>query len=218
MLGQKIRLTLGAIVLMFAAIETSHAIPLDIDFRDHTEWGGFASTSYSNDGVTVDANGRRLWRDNRDGYGILGGEWDEIDRQEMLTVWFDDEFFDDPGNWLTGVLLTDLFPARDGGPGGEAGWVTLFDGIGNIVAEFFVNAVEYVANGEFFVDFGGAYAPDHIEFTAHLGPEGAHIGSEFSVAGFTTRSVPEPGTLALLGVSLLMIAYSRRRRISLVRP
>ena len=124
-----------------------------------------------------------------------------------MTVWFGGGFFDDPGNWLTGVLLTDLFPTPDGGPNGEAGWVTLFDGVGNVIEEFFVNATEYVENGEFYLDFGAAYNPDHISFTADL----EFAGSEYSVAGFTT-SVPEPGTLALLGMGLLLVGFSRRTK------
>lgn len=207
-------LALTAVFSLSFLAETSHALPvdLDIDFRDRTTWGGNGYGSYSEDGVTIDANGNLLYRDDMDGYGVQGGEWDEIDRQEMLIVWFDDEFFDDPANWLTGVLLTDLFPTPDGGPNGEAGWVTLFDAAGVVIVEFFANAIDYVANGEFYLDFGGAYNPDHIVFTAFVDPEGGYTGSEYSVAGFTTRGVPEPGTLALLGVGLLFIGFSRRSR------
>ena len=204
-------LALTAVLSLFFVAESSYALPvdLDIDFRDGTVWGGHGDGTFTNGAVTVDANGNRLHRDNTDGYGVQCGEWDEIDRQEMLIVWFDDAFFDDPANWLTGVLLTDLFPTPDGGPNGEAGWVTLFDAAGDVIVDFFVNAVDYVANGEFYLDFGGAYAADHVVFTAFAD----HSGSEFSVAGFTTRGVPEPGTLALLGVGLLFIGFSRRSRI-----
>ena len=129
----------------------------------------------------------------------------------MLTVYFAESFFDDTSNWLTGVLLTDLFPTPDGGPNGEAGWVTLFDAGGAMIAEFFVNALEYVANGEFYLDFEGSYNPDHVVFTAFVDPELGYTGSEYSVAGFTT-GVPEPGTLALLGAGLLLIGFTRRQR------
>jgi len=198
-----------AVLSLALFAESSFALP--IDFRDGNVWGGDGDPTFSNGAVVVDANGNLLYRDDTDGYGIQGGEWDEIDREEVLTVWFDDSFFDDPANWLTGVLLTDLFPASDGGSGGEAGWVTLFDALGNVIEEFFVNAVDYVANGEFYLDFGGAYAADHIAFTAYVDPDRGYIGSEYSVAGFTT-SVPEPGTLALMGTALLLVGFSRRRR------
>lgn len=203
-----------AVLALTLVSEKSHALPvdLDIDFRDGSIWGGGGSPSYTSGSITVDANGGLLYRDNTDGYGIRGGEWDEIDREELLTVWFAGGFFDNPSNWLTGVLLTDLFPTPDGGPNGESGWVTLFDGFGAVIEEFFVNAINYVANGEFYLDFGAAYAPDHIVFTAFVDPERGYTGSEYSVAGFTT-AVPEPGTLALFGASLLMLGLSRKRRL-----
>lgn len=212
MLGSKTTLAILAVCVgIFATVDTANA--LAIDFRDGDTWGGGGQGSFSNGGVTVDANGARLYRDNTDGYGIRGGEWDEIDRAEMLTVYFAESFFDDASNWLTGVLLTDLFPTPDGGPNGEAGWVTLFDGLGGVIAEFFVNALEYVDNGEFYLDFEGSYNPDHVVFTAFVDPELGYTGSEYSVAGFTT-GVPEPGTLALLGAGLLLIGFTRRQRPS----
>ncbi len=209
MLGSRSSLTILAVLVgLFAFAESANALP--IDFRDGSTWGGEGTGSFSNGGVTVDANGNRLYRDNTDGYGILGGEWDEIDRAEMLTVHFEESFYADASNWLTGVLLTDLFPTPDGGPDGEAGWVTLYDAGGGIIEQFFVNAIEYVENGEFYLDFEGSYNPDHIIFTAFVDPVLGFLGSEYSVAGFTT-GVPEPGTLALLGVGLLLIGFTRRR-------
>ncbi|MGB5688122.1 MAG: PEP-CTERM sorting domain-containing protein [Woeseiaceae bacterium] len=200
---------LAVFVGIFGTVGTANALP--IDFRDGTVWGGHGAEDFSHGGIRIEANGRALFRDNTDGYGIMGGEWDEIDRQEMLTVWFEASFFDDASNWLTGVLLTDLFPTPDGGPDGEAGWVTLYNAAGGIIEQFYVNALEYVDNGEFYLDFNGSYNPDHVVFTAFVDPLLGYLGSEYSVAGFTT-GVPEPGTLALLGVGLLLIGFTRRQR------
>lgn len=194
--------------VVFSSLTYAKPFHLEIDFRDPAVWGGHGSPSFSNGGVTVDANGDLLFRDNQDGYGILGGtEWDEIDRGEVLTVWFDAEFFKETTNLLTGVLLTDLFSANDGG---DSGWVTLW--FGDDFVEFFVQAIDWVRNGEYYVDFDGAFAPDKIVFTAYLGPDGQHSGSnDYSVAGFTT--VPEPATLLLLGVGLIAIGMRRRQRV-----
>jgi len=204
---------LAALVLALVPLQSFADPVLTIDFRDGSIWGGDGDPTYSYGGIEVDANGNLLYRDNTDGYGIQGGEWDEIDRSELLTVWFADGFFDDAANWLTGVLLTDLFPTPDGGPNGEAGWVKLFDSLGALIETFFINAIDFVANGEYYLDFGGEYAPAYIEFTAFVGEEGGYTGSEYSVAGFTT-SVPEPGTLGLLGASLLLLGLSRKRRLA----
>ena len=77
-------LVLTAVFSLSFLAESSHALPvdLDIDFRDSTAWGGNGYGSHSEGGVTVNANGNLLYRDDMDGYGVQGGEWDEIERQE----------------------------------------------------------------------------------------------------------------------------------------
>ena len=217
LISAAIKLTATCFLLLVASLAYSKPVTVDleIDFRDGKVWGGYGGTSFSYDGITVSANPNALYRDNVDGYGILGGsEPDEIDHHELLTVWIDKSYYEKTGHLLTGVLLTDLFNAPDGGPSGEAGWVTLYDADNNILAQFFVNAIYDSSNGEYYLNFGGSYAPDRIVFTAYMDPENGYTGSEFSVAGFTV-AVNEPETLAILGLGLLMLAFSGRRRRSL---
>ena len=115
-LGNFVKATSTATILGLASMAAmATPIELDIDFRNGAEWGGMGSGSYTSGSVTVTANGDLLYRDNTDGYGILGGEQDEIDREEILSVLFDAAFYDNPDNWLTGVLLTDLFPPTTAG-------------------------------------------------------------------------------------------------------
>ena len=211
-LGNFIRTTSIATLLGLAnAAAVAAPIELDVDFRDSAVWGGQGSGSFTADGVTVSANGDSLYRDNVDGYGILGGERDEIDRDETLSVLFDAAFYAGADNWLTGVLLTDLFPSNDGGNAGESGWVRLYDGGDALIQQFFFTATSFHPNGEYYLDFGGGFNAATVQFTAYVNQAGQYTGSEYSVAGFTTVSVPEPGTLALLGAGLLLLAISRRR-------
>lgn len=203
----------ATVLWMASTLAVATPIELDVDFRDGTVWGGDGSGSFSFGSITVDANGDRLYRDNTDGYGIRGGEQDEIDREEIFSVIFDASFYDNPAKGLTGVLLTDLFPANDGGSAGESGWVRLYDTAGDLIQWFFVNATSYHPNGEYYLDFGGTFNPAYVDFEAYVGQAGRYTGSEFSVAGFKTVSVPEPGTLALLGAGLLLLARSRQRRL-----
>lgn len=178
----------------------------------------------SDTGVTISADtpanaaARKLYRDNNDGFGIKGNENDEIDSNEVLTVTFD-------GGWRPTFLgLTDLFIAGDGGSDGEEA----------IVRGFRDNALVYElkltgdfplgnGNGEALFTLPGL-AVDFLEFHSVEDPDltfleldGIEVGQsndEFSVALIAGLSltVPEPGSLGLLGLGLIGLGLMRRRK------
>ncbi len=183
--------------------------PLDIDFRSAMWSGADGNGSWSYDGVTASAMpaGNMLWQDATDGLGIYGGENDEIDLREILDV-----NIDDGGKWLTGAWITDLFEANDGGVG-EYGVLELN---GGAYSFGFNGNVSHQGNGELFVDFGGSVLVESAVFWADNTVNGIDPGNnDFSVGGFMggePSPVPEPGTMALIGMGLLGSAAARRRR------
>ncbi len=191
---------------------TAFAIPSSVnwavDFRDAEDWAAAKyKTSYEGvDGITASAlpGGKKLYWDDTDGLGILGGEQDEIDLIEQLQIGFED------GIYANGIWITDLFDAPDGGSDGENGQVTLtiLDGDDQIF-DFSGLFKPGQGNGEFFVDFHGIYNIKSALFSVPGGDNSA--GNEFSVAGFTAAPVPEPATLLMFGTGLLGLAGIRRK-------
>ena len=157
--------------------------------------------------VTITANPSNaggLYWDSTDGFGIRGGENDEIDKRETLTVTFASSVN------LAGVWFTDLFMASDG-VNGETARVKLFLGGSQVGSAYNFNANEpapNVNNGERYGSFGSGVTVDKIVFSAMQ-----ECNDEYSVAGLVTNDgrVPEPGTILLLGAGLVALGTLRRR-------
>ena len=178
---------------------------LDIDFRTAAWSGANNQHTFSSGGVTAVAqpDDSKLWQDSVDGLGIRGGEIDEIDNREVLKIRLDTPMA------LLGVWITDLFLPADGGGVGESGRLMLqFSDMTSTTINFTANdAGQDNGNGELFVNFASNKAVRGIGFQEY--PDRSN--NEFSVAGFV-KKVPEPGTLALLGLGLLGFGASARKR------
>lgn len=213
-------ITLVLAVLVAAGMAQAD-LSLDIDFRDQSVWGEAhgkskftANTPYGEITVSTNPDSLELYRDNEDGFGILGGEQDEIDGRndsingnEKLIVDFKD------GVSLTGVFITDLFDYQDGNSGdpdtGELGKV--------VITLFGTNpptTYEYEFNGN---DSDQANGEQYISFTTPIFAEsalfeivGSTVNNEFSVAGFTV--IPAPGAILLGSLGTVLVGYLRRKR------
>lgn len=188
------------IITLVALLSTSaaYAVPMltstdDIDFRDGSIWGpAYNQATFTHEQITVTAlpSGKKLYRDNVDGFGVLTGEFDEVNPGEFLEVTFSQQTL------LTGVWITDLFDAPDGF-NGEDGKVEIYTRTGDLLVFNFNGNNSDQINGEQYVDFLGYHDVVRALFMTT-----DNRGDEFSVAGFT--AVPEPTALALFSLLMMM--------------
>ncbi len=177
-----------------------------VDFRT-APWSPANGVSpYSVGTVTATASTGTLYQDSIDGLGIQGGENDEIDLVELLTI-----DFGGGGSLLGRIYITDLFAPADGDVG-EHGEVTLTLADLSTVTIAFGPGTQPLgsSNGEYLVDLGGNKMITKAVFKADNTVAGIDpTNNEYSVAGF---DVPEPGIIALLGIGLLGFGVSSLRK------
>ncbi|MBT3330336.1 MAG: VPLPA-CTERM sorting domain-containing protein [Rhodospirillaceae bacterium] len=224
MVLQKFSLVVGLTVALGMACNAAGAVTvpndIELDFRK-SEWGPSGGTSRSNANqgdfgtVTVTANptGSQLYWDSTDGFGVQGGENDEIDREEYLTVEFENAIA------LDGFWFTDLFNGENDGPGNgvnEKARVTLFHdntAYAGVLEFEGVDLLNGTLNGELFGDIGihKHKLVDKIVFSST-----GLAGDEFSVAGIEGYPVPLPGAFGFLlaGLGGLGVMARQRRRNS----
>ncbi len=186
---------------------TANALGLTvIDFRDSSFNPGdssFFSTQLSIDGyvisLEVSATAGHIYWDSVDGYGVWGGENDEIDHNELLSL-----SFTPPSGvnlLIQQIQITDLF--YESGDF-ESGYYALDGGIPTL----FVQDNTSAPNGAYTIALTPT-AFNQIVFSAN--PQAS--GHEFSVQGLTlaagTIANPEPASIILLSSGLIGFAAWR---------
>ncbi len=153
--------------------------------------------------LTVASVPTNLYWDSTDGYGVTGGENDEVDGQETLIFTFSQPVY------LQSLGITDLFYESTNHPYIEKGYYSVDLGAPQLFQAASGQHIN-VTNGVTSIDLGGqpGFA---IAFTA-FNTNGENHDYSVSAINATLTQTPEPATLLLFGSALFGGTFFRRRR------
>jgi hypothetical protein len=219
-----------SVALLVGAVSAARADVIDLSAGDHSAAIGLTQYSIPVSGLTLTLNTgywsglssihdqKLSWNQNGgqlDGFGVTsteGFEADEIEKPEALFVWFSQAVV------LNRVRVSNLFTeSRNGHTYSEQGFMGVF---GGSTVSFTADAgnLPGSTNGEQWIDVHQELIPGngngHGFYLSAILNIPAGEDHEFTLQGldFTVKPVPEPGTIALLGVGLFGLVARRMRR------